>query len=201
MTNRTKALLLIVLSLASLAASCKTAEFGFKVIDINGMVYDFSNRPVPHYEITLGKRYKGSTDINGRFTLPRVPIGTYKIAGKKSGFENYFDEVIVKEKGQIIYIRIPSQNQLLNMVEDALVVNNFILAEEMAERAYHVDENNTEMLFYCAVVAFRQKKIGKAVSLLETAMDLGSKDLYIGKFLAALKETQIKGDENEDQTN
>ena len=188
MTNRIKVLLLIVLPLALLSGSCKTAEFGFKVIDINGMVYDFSNRPVPHYEITLGKRYKGSTDINGRFTLPRVPIGTYKITGEKNGFENYSDEVIVKGRGQIIYIRIPSQNQLLNMVEDALVANDFVLAEEMAERAYQVDNNNIEMLFYYATVMFRQRQFNRAISFLEAAMDRGSRDLYIEKFLTVLKE-------------
>jgi tetratricopeptide (TPR) repeat protein len=183
--------LLPVLWLAALiSASCKTAEFGFKVIDINGMVYDFSNRPVPNYEVALGRKYKSSTDINGRFTLSRVPIGNYTITGHKSGFEDYSDEVIIKEKGQIIYIRIPSQNQLLNMIDEALTGNNFILAEEMAERAYQIDNNNIEMLFYCAAAAFRQHNYRKAFSYLEAAKNLGSKDLYIEKFLTVLKELQ-----------
>ena len=184
--NTAHALPLLLFSL--LALSCKTAELGFKVININGMVYDFSNRPVPYYEVSLGRWYKGSTDINGRFTLPKVPFGTYTLSGHKSGYENYLDEVIVKDKGQIIYIRVPSQNQLLNMVDDALAVNDFPIAEEMAERAFQIDKNNVETLFYNAAVSFRQRQFEKAISFLEAAVDLGSKDLYIDKFLSILRE-------------
>jgi tetratricopeptide (TPR) repeat protein len=152
------------------------------------MVYDFSNRPVFNYEVTLGKRYSGSTDINGRFTLSKVPFGSYKIKGSKIGFENYNGEVIIKDKGQIVYIRIPSQNQLLALADEALAANNFTLAEELAERAYQIDKNNIEMLFYYAAVSFRQNNFKKAASFLEDAVNLGSKDYYVHKFLSAIKE-------------
>jgi len=181
---------LLFFSFALMAISCKTAEFGFKVIDVNGMVYDFTNRPVPNYEISLGKKYKSSTDINGRFTLPKVPVGTYTVTGGKKSFENYSDEVIVKDKGQIIYIRIPSQNQLLNMADDALSANDFAAAQEMVERAYQIDHNNVEMLFYYATVKFRQREYGEAISLLESAKELGSKDVYVDRFLTVLREVQ-----------
>ena len=188
MINRKNLLSVIILSLTFSAGACKTTEFGFKVIDISGMVYDFSNRPVNNYEIALGRKYKSSTDINGRFTLSKVPVGNYKITGYKNGFENYIDEIIIKDRGQIIYIRIPSQNQLLNIVDEALMANNFALAEETSERAYQIDKNNIEMLFYCATVAFRQHDYKKAISFLESAKSLGSKDLYIDKFITVLKE-------------
>ena len=190
---------LMLMLFVLLALSCKTTEFGFKVIDINGMVYDFSNRPVPYCEISLGGKYKGSTDINGRFTLPKVPAGTYIITGSKNGYENYLEEVIVKDRGQIIYIRIPSQNQLLNMVDDALTANNFTVAEEMAERAFQIDNNNIETLFYNATVSFRQQQFEKAISFLEAAVNLGSKDLYIDKFLSILME--LRELQNENQAN
>ena len=190
MINKKTAFLLFIVFAAFLSLSCKTAEFGFKTVDINGMVYDFSNKPVPNYEIILDKRHLGSTDINGRFTLLKVPLGGYKISGSKNGFENYNDEVIIKNKGQIIYIRIPSQNQLLAMADEALAVNNFILAEEIVERAYQIDKNNIEMLFYYAAVSFRQDNLGKAGSFLEQAINLGSKDYYVQKFLTVIKEIQ-----------
>jgi tetratricopeptide (TPR) repeat protein len=154
------------------------------------MVYDFSNRPVSNYEVVLGRWYSGSTDINGRFTLSRVPLGNYKIKGAKKGYENYTGEVIVKDKGQIIYIRIPSQNQLLAMADEAFAANDFILAEEIAERAYQIDKNNIEMLFYYAAISFRQNNLEKAVSFLEDAVKLGSKDFYVQKLLTVIKEMQ-----------
>ena len=187
--NRKLCILLYMVFLAAcLSVSCKTAELGFKVMDINGMIYDFSNRPVPFYEISIGGRHKSTTDINGRFTLSKVPAGIYTITGYKKGFETCSEEVIIKDQGQIIYIRIPSQNQLLDMVDETLTANNYDLAGELAERAYQIDKNNIEMLFYYATIKFRQHEYDRAITFLETAKKFGSRDLYIDKFLTLLKE-------------
>jgi len=194
MTKKHSGLLIFIIFIISLLfSSCKTAEFGFKLINISGMVYDFSNRPVSNYEVALGKWYSGSTDINGRFTLLKVPLGSYQIRGSKKGYEDYTSEVIIKNKGQIIYIRIPSQNQLLSMADEALAASNFFLAEEIVERAYQIDKNNIEMLFYYATILFRQNNLEGAASFLEDAVNLGSKDLYVQKFLSMIRRMQ---DEN-----
>ena len=177
---------LILFVTALFAVSCRTAEFGFKVIDIHGMVYDYSNRPVAHCEISLGGKYNTLTDINGRFTLVKIPAGTYTLTGFKTGFENYIDEIIIKDRGQIIYFRIPSQNQLLDLVDEALTSNKFSLAGEFVERAYQIDKNNIETLFYYATVKFRQYEYHTAIYFLETARNLGSKDSFVDRFLAIL---------------
>ena len=175
--------------IAFLAASCKTAEFGYRVFDINGMVYDFSNRPVAHCEVSMGRRgLTGTSDINGRFSIPRVPIGNYTLTVYKGGYEKYSEEFFIGQRGQIIYVRLPSQHQLLDLVDEALTANNFPLAEEMAERAYQVDPNNIEALFYFAAVKYRRHDYSGALAIMEAADSLGSKDPYIGKFMARLKE-------------
>jgi len=170
-----------------LFASCKTAEFGHKVYDVNGMIYDFSNRPIPHCEIALGRKYKSSTDINGRFTLLKVPIGEYAITVNKNGFETYTDDVNIMDRNQIIYIRIPSLNQLLEIVDDALTKNNLSDAEEVIKRAYQIDRNNIEMLYYYATVKYQKQEYNEAIAFLTTAKNLGSKDEYIDKFLSILR--------------
>ena len=83
------------------------------------------------------------------------------------------------------------------MVDDALSANNFEVAEEMAERAFQIDKNNIEMLFYSAVVSFRQRQFDKAISFMEAAVNLGSKDLYIDKFLSVLIELRELQYENQ----
>ena len=186
----------IIFSIAFMAVSCRTAEFGFNVVDVNGMVYDFSNRPVPHCEISLGGKYKSGTDINGRFSLLKVPVGIYTLTGYKKAFENYSGEVIIKDKGQIIYVRIPSQSQLLALADDALTANDFAVAEKLVERAYQIDQNNIETLFYYAAVKFRRGEYDRAVSLLENARELGSRDVYVDKFLTVLREAQDAYQEN-----
>ena len=188
MNKNTGFLLFIISFTLVITLSCKTAELGFKVIDLHGMVYDFANRPVAHSEISLGRWHRSVTDINGRFTLPNVPVGTYTITAYRRGFEKYIDEVNIRDRGQIVYFRMPSQNQLLDLVDEALSANNFTLAAELAERAYQVDKNNIEMLFYYATVKFRQGEYTRAISFLETAKSLGSKDLFVDKFLTILRE-------------
>jgi len=183
--------LLVFMITAFLAVSCKTAEFGYRVFDINGMVYDFSNRPVANCEISMGRRgLNGTSDINGRFFIPAVPMGKYTLAVYKDGYEKYSEEFFIDQKGQIIYVRLPSQNQLLDLIDDALTANNFLLAEEMAERARRIDPNNIEALFYFAAVKFKLRDYSGALALLEEAVNLGSKDPYIDKFIARIKEME-----------
>jgi tetratricopeptide (TPR) repeat protein len=188
MNNKNRILLFILINITLLSMSCSTFRFGNKNIDINGMIYDFSNKPVAYCEIVMGKSYKSSTDINGRFTLPKIPYGNYTITVHKNGYETYSDEVLIRKHGQIIYLRIPSQNQLLNLADEALTAMNFEVAEEYLERAYQIDKNNIEMLFYYSTIKFRQYKYDEAITFLVIAKNLGSKDLYIDKFLTILRE-------------
>ena len=189
---------LLLFATALFAVSCRTAEFGFKIIDIHGMVYDYSNRPVAHCDISLDGKYNTLTDINGRFTLVKIPVGTYTLTGLKTGFENYVDKIIIRDRGQIIYFRMPSQNQLLDLVDEALTANNFPRAGELAERAYQVDKNNIEMLFYYATVKFRQHEYHRAIYFLETARNLGSRDSFIERFLTILWRLQNVEPANQD---
>ena len=182
-----KNILLICVSILSIV-SCKTAEFGFKTVDISGMIYDFSNRPVQFFDISLGNKYKSSTDINGRFIFHGIPVGNYTIIGSKRGYEIYIDNILVDDNRQIIYIRIPSQKQLLELADEALTANDFTAAEKILERTYQIDHNNFEMLLYFAAVKYRQNDYKKAIFFLEKARQLGSKDIYIEKFLNTLKE-------------
>ncbi|MCL2243641.1 MAG: carboxypeptidase-like regulatory domain-containing protein [Treponema sp.] len=184
---KNKIILIIIIFLAS---SCKTAEFGYKTVDISGMIYDFSNKPVPFYNISLGKKYKSSTDINGRFIFQKVPAGNYSITGNKLGYETHADEINIIDNRQIIYIRVPSQKQLLDIADEALTRNDLQSAEEMLERAFLIERNNIEMLIYFAAVKYRQNNYERAVFYLENAQKLGSKDIYIEKFLNKIKELQ-----------
>jgi tetratricopeptide (TPR) repeat protein len=167
---------------------------GCKTLDINGMVYDFSNKPVPNYTVRLTKRrrYNSTTDINGRFLLARTRAGTYEIRGEKDGYEVYQGTIEIHDRGQIIYIRVPSQGQLLELTDEALGRNQIGEAETYIERAYQAGPENTELLFYYAVIKFRQKKYNEARAYLQRAKDNGSRDEYVERFLNDLIRIQAK---------
>ena len=192
MKDRSIIVCFIIFLINFIMISCQSLSYDQKTIDVNGMVYDFSNRPVFNCEIIIGDNYRTSTDINGRFTLSRIPIGDYTISGHKKGFESYFDLISVKERGQIVYLRIPSQNQLLIILDESLSLNELSIAAEIAERAYKIDSNNLEMLFYYAILKFKQKEYEEAIDYLEKAITLGFKDYYVYKFLTILKEIQYE---------
>jgi tetratricopeptide (TPR) repeat protein len=124
--------------------------------------------------------------------LPKIPPGTYSITVSKDGYEAYSDEVTIRNRGQIIYIRIPSQNQLLNLADEALTAMNLVIAEEYIQRAYKIDRNNIETLFYYATIKFRQQKYDEAIDFLITAKNLGSRDTNIDRFLFFLRRLQYE---------
>jgi hypothetical protein len=163
--------------------SCKTAEFGFLVIDLNGMVYDFDNKPVQNYKITIGKKYSSVTDINGRFLISKIPAGHYSLKGEKNEYETYEGDILINDRRQIVYIRVPNYNQLLGLVDTALTDNHIENAEIYAQRANAVGGLKTELLFYLAIIKFRQKDNNGAIEFLRTAVNTGSSDIYINQFL------------------
>ena len=185
MTNK-NLYLLFILFFTIINISCNTLRSEGN-IDVNGMIYDFTNKPVAQCMIALDNSYFGITDINGRFVLPKVPPGNYTLYVYKAGYEKFSEEILIINIEQIIYIRIPSQNQLLDMVDEALTAMNVDFADELIQRAYQVDKNNIEMLFYYATIKFRQQKFIEAIDFLITAKEMGSRDINIDRFLTILR--------------
>lgn len=164
-----------------LATGCKTAEFGPASVDINGMVYDFSNRPVPDYKVYIGER-ETVTDVSGRFSLRKVPVGKYSVIGAKKGYESYSGETSITGKGQIVYVRIPSEKQLLDLVDSSLANNDIPKAASYVTRAANTGAVTNECKFYSAVVLFRQCKYREAGIILEDLIESGWDDSYVRSF-------------------
>ncbi len=194
-----KLIVVCAVIICSLFFSCKTAEFGHPMIDVNGMIYDFSNKPISNYTVTIGgekKEYTSISDINGRFYFPKVPADTYEITGSKEGYETYKDSIIIDSKEQIIYLRIPSSSQLMDLADQALTKNNLAEAESYIERASQIGIPSTELLFYSAVISFRKKAYQQAIDYLLIAKEAGSADIYVEQFLNDLKKLAEADHEN-----
>ena len=80
---------------------------------IRGFVFNNENSEViPFEKIVLIPTEKtqdilgASTDVNGFFTIPKVPIGTYLLKIQSVEFKEYNKEVKVTEKGGITELRI-----------------------------------------------------------------------------------------------
>ena len=86
--------------------SCKTTSILYGV-NVNGMVYDFDNRPVAGYQLQLNNDLVVVSDITGRFTFEKVKLGEYVLKGQSNAFEPYEGQVTIYDQDQVLYLRIP----------------------------------------------------------------------------------------------
>jgi hypothetical protein len=187
--KKTWCCLLVTVSLCG----CGSSPYGKVAVGLNGMAYDFENRPLAQYVVALNGRTPVATDINGRFFFPGVKPGTYTLTGQKEGYESYEGEIIVSDRRQIVYFRVPNRTQLVDLADGALSRNRVDEAESYMRRAEAVGEPTTEVLFYMAVVLFRQGRYQEAADRLQLAASRGGRDPYVTRFLddlTALRERE-----------
>jgi tetratricopeptide (TPR) repeat protein len=183
-----KAVLLPLFCVILSLISCNTAGYRRGSAGLNGMVYDFENKPIPQYIITVDEKTPVSTDINGRFFVPRVRMGKHEIKGYKDGYESYTGALAINDRRQIVYLRVPNVSQLLGLADAALSKNNIEEAAVYIQRAGAIGEKTAELFFYSAVVLFRQGEYRAAIEKLQDALSFGFRDEYVVKFLNDLTE-------------
>ena len=170
--------------------SCKSVVFGWPHYTVNGMIYDFENRPVSGYEICLDEK-KTTSDVTGRFVFSKIPKGEYTLTGMKTGYEKYSGELVIEDDLQVVYIRVPSQKQLLDLLDDALTKDNLDDALTFMERANATGVTTTESAFYSAVVFYRMKKTEQAIGILKDLIKSGVTDRYVQMFLEDLEKKKV----------
>jgi len=175
-----------ILLLAISLCSCKTAEFGFRMLDANGMVYDFDNRPIPNYKVTIGGK-SVRTDITGRFTIQKLPLGDNTVLGDKEGFEPYVGSVDIEDSKQVIYFRVPSSRQLLQLADDTLSKGKMDESLNLVERALKINGDNQDALFFLAIIQYKKGNVAEAQMTLRSLIDSGKQDPYVEKFLDYLE--------------
>ena len=151
---------------------CKTTSMLYGV-NINGMVYDFDNRPVAGYHLKLNNDLEVVTDITGRFTFEKVKLGEYVLKGQSNAFEPYEGQVIIYDQNQVLYLRVPSFSQLINRTDKALEEDNLQEAEAFLTRAVAMNSEHIDSLLYGAILAYRKNNIGQALELLGKVQQKG----------------------------
>ena len=183
--------LVVFFAFTSLFTTCKTTSLLYGV-NINGMVYDFDNRPVPGYRLELNKDLTVVTDITGRFTFEKVKLGDYVLTGESTVYEPYEGTISIYNPEQVIYLRIPSFSQLLNLTDKALEDGNVSEAEQFLHRAATMDEEHIDVLLYKAVLEYRKNNIERAMRAIERVKVKGYRADWVDKFYYELQKIQYK---------
>lgn len=154
------------------------------VPQVNGMIYDYDNRPVAHAEIAINGEKLAVSDINGRFILNGLQYGDYELAVVANGYEGKTLKVYYSEPTQILYLKLHSVTQIVAIAEKALENREWESAREQLDRALRVNPRDESVRFLRAVLHFRTGDSEAARSLLEALIADGVRDPYINLFLA-----------------
>lgn len=180
---------LILCTLILLVMGCKTTSLIYGV-NINGMVYDFDNRPVAGYHLKLNDDLEVVTDITGRFTFEKVKLGEYLLTGESNRYETYEGKIIIYDQDQVIYLRIPSFSQLINLTDKALEANNLQEAEGFLKRAAAMNIQDIDVMIYEAVLAYRYYNIEQAIRKIEQIKVNGYRNEWLDRFYDELRKIQ-----------
>jgi len=169
---------------------------------LNGMIYDFDNTPVPGARIraeatgtettgteTIGAepvRSAATSDVNGRFALAGLVAGPYAITVSLEGYEETGIKADYSDPTQILYVKLFSADQLLDLAERAASERNWASADEYLARAAAVRPGDPAAVFLEATLLVRKERYQDALAKLDALTASGVEDPYVYLFIADL---------------
>ncbi|MBI1897989.1 MAG: carboxypeptidase regulatory-like domain-containing protein, partial [Acidobacteria bacterium] len=139
MTQYSSKLMILVLALAVLASPVAFAQI---TGEIRGVVLDPSGAAIPNAKITLTSKETGATrqvtsDEEGRFALPLLPIGEYEVKAEAPAFRIAVTPAIVRS-GEISTVRFALE---VGQVTESVVVTDAVSAldTENAQVQYSIE--------------------------------------------------------------
>ncbi len=194
--RRSGGLLLLVAALCVLSGLLACQSEGddlkhFATAPINGIVYDFENRPCPNVTVKLNDKFVIRTDINGRFTFLRMPPGAYSLTFEKQGYESLAIEFDFRSRAQVLYAKIISLKALVLRAEEALAEKKWSETESLLVRAKAIDSENPTVQYLEATLALFQGRVEEATQLLKTMLEQGHSNTTILLSLADIYQYRL----------
>ena len=137
-----------------------------------GMIYDFDNTPVSGVSVFINNKKIADSDIQGRFIIDNMESGEYKIKLTRRGYE-ILEEIFIFDPLQVLYFKIISAGQLINMAESALELKDYQNAENYINRIIAIEPNRSDTLFLQSITFYLQGKNREAISVLENLIRKG----------------------------
>ncbi|MFO7780222.1 MAG: carboxypeptidase-like regulatory domain-containing protein [Spirochaetia bacterium] len=134
-----------MLAAAVFLAGCGTPPPGrFRRAPLVGIVSDGEGRPVAGAEVTLDGRRTAHTGMDGRFTFSRVRRGRHEVGARSAGFEEASVELAFTDRRQIAYVRLISNDHLIERAVDYIAAGDLAAATGMLERVSVLDGSDGE---------------------------------------------------------
>ncbi len=95
-------------------SQCTIKAQATAVAQVSGTVTDATGAAIVNAQVTVTETSKNlvrtvATDVGGRYTLPNLPVGPYRLEVTSQGFKNYVQDGIVLVVNNNIEINVPMQ--------------------------------------------------------------------------------------------
>jgi predicted Zn-dependent protease len=166
LNNRFVFLGLIVLSISGCAGAPVSKH---RIQALYGMVYDRDNKPVHNAAIYVNGVYRASSDSQGHFAISQLrPKAKYHITAKREHYETLDLEIAYMESAHVLYLNMPSGDQLIAEAEQAIQNKHWQDAETLLKRAAEVEGGESPPIqFLEAVLAFHRGQYAAALTILK----------------------------------
>ena len=146
------ALFIVIVSFSGCASTLRTD--GSKGL-MQGMFYDYDNRPVCGYELVLDEKIHVFTDINGRFEFPATEYKTHALKGQGNGYDSIDRTYDFSSRSQILYLRIPSIENLYCQLDTQLMNGQNDEAEKTLRNLSRTEQAQNKYKLYDTILHLR----------------------------------------------
>jgi len=186
------------LAIILLSFSCRSTvveDFSsFKEAPLMGMVY--SSRSIPCVGAVLQVDEKVYTaDINGRFVIPNLKRGKHQIEVSKEGYEPEIISLDFSDRRQILYVRLISNESLLDWAEESLDELRWSESEDLIMRSLAIEPDNTRALTLLGALYYRMERFEDSLKQWERLIERGYRSPYLYLLIANTYEYGLKSPE------
>lgn len=177
-------------------SGCKTTKTVLPVIQ--GMIYDGNNESVSDVEIFISNKKTAISDIYGHFTLSALEVGkTYELNAKKKGYEEVSINFSYTNPSQVIYLRMYSASELINLAENMVGQKKYKEAQALLNRAEEADGSYLSINYLRAIMCVLNNDYENALKITNEIVAAGYVDSYIYLLMADIYRDGYSDIENE----
>ncbi|CAD7837555.1 hypothetical protein S1OALGB6SA_870 [Olavius algarvensis spirochete endosymbiont] len=191
---------LIIALLLLLIFSCESTlvdEFSvFEEATLMGMVYNSRSSPCVGAALRVDDE-KGvyTSDINGRFVIPKLKRGRHLIHISNDGHEPEVVTLNFSDRRQILYIRLTSNESLLDWAEEALDELRWEEAEDFIMRSLAVEPEGTRAITLLGALYYRTEEFEDSLKQWQLLIEKGHRSPYLYLLIANTYEYGLESPE------
>lgn len=144
--------IILIILVQMYVAACAGVPGEKEKIDLNGMVYDTQNRPVVNFRIYIDGKGECVSDIGGRFLLKGIRKGEHVFSGFGEGYLGIEEKIVVYDKSQILYIRIPSIDTNFERAFELIKKGDYDGSEKLVREVLECDGENEDALYFLEII-------------------------------------------------